>query len=844
MASTKQAAQKRLKALVTAELVDAEALTHAIEEARLAGVSAMLLRAAASRLSEARDGLEDQPGSKVPPLESMTRMHLACCSGSTQAVPALRKLLAIMRASGSTDAELAAAANAKATDGEYVGGYAPLHYACQNGLPDAVTLLLNVGADPNQTKNNGATPLLVAVATAGHRPELIEQHTECVRRLVDHPRFDLELNDRGDEAKCSPAWVCVNREYARQDVLLPLLKLLLARGFDPNGRIHDQPALHMALRSGHGECALALVRAGADVSAKAPTGPSTMERWTALELCREWHGPQQAARLEEAAAASSAVLGARKRRDRLRKAAAAGLGPKEVVQRVLDAASALMATGRWLEAAGAYEEALQYPEDALEDNTELVQVNVIACLCQSGKAHRAIELGRELVLRSPHAPQLQLSLGTALADPKRGSRLSKEDKAEIHRCATRAEASVRTEAGAASLAQTGLSLADFLERVTCLREFARDKESEHPAYRPAGDAMDEFNRVGGCTIKAAASVNEALRLDHPNPWPIRMVRGSIYYQWAKETLEGQHGPTGQAESLFETALVEFQACAEGIDPSRKRVCTWNAALVLISTGRVHDGCAIALSSLSEMLDATLGKASSWKPEETQCTTADPMMMYQTPEEYLFHLQAALQCMRLLLAQQARRESGGELDQSSKQASRREAQTAGSSQAPASAEIDLVDVLERVTSLGLVSEVEVDQITDGLAAGALCEEVAAEAWADAARRASAAEASFAQCRSDAAAQIIQRVLGAQQEGLPSRVLSSLLKQARLWDAGIVVPPELEREERRINSCGTCGRIGADQKCPCGAAWYCDQECQKAGWKAHKRTCSANPRNRST
>ena len=53
--------------------------------------------------------------------------------------------------------------------------------------------------------------------------------------------------------------MCVNREYARQDVLLPLLKLLLARGFDPNGRIHDQPALHMALRSGHSECALALV---------------------------------------------------------------------------------------------------------------------------------------------------------------------------------------------------------------------------------------------------------------------------------------------------------------------------------------------------------------------------------------------------------------------------------------------------------------------------------------------------------------------------------------------------------------------------------------------------------
>ena len=85
----------------------------------------------------------------------------------------------------------------------------------------------------------------------------------------------------------------------------------------------------------------------------------------------------------------------------------------------------------------------------------------------------------------------------------------------------------------------------------------------------------------------------------------------------------------------------------------------------------------------------------------------------------------------------------------------------------------MDVLDRAASLGLLSEVEVDQITDRLAAGALHEQVAAEAWAGAARLASAAEASFAQCRSDAAAQIVQRVLGAQQEGVPSRVLSSLV-----------------------------------------------------------------------
>ena len=69
MASTKQAAQKKLTVLAAAAFVDVEALTQAIEEARLAGVSAMLLHVAASRLSEAQDGLGDQLGSQVPSLE-------------------------------------------------------------------------------------------------------------------------------------------------------------------------------------------------------------------------------------------------------------------------------------------------------------------------------------------------------------------------------------------------------------------------------------------------------------------------------------------------------------------------------------------------------------------------------------------------------------------------------------------------------------------------------------------------------------------------------------------------------------------------------------------------------
>jgi hypothetical protein len=90
---------------------------------------------------------------------------------------------------------------------------------------------------------------------------------------------------------------CVRKDLGRADALLPLLKLLLARGFDPSveSRADDGasgtpllPALHMAVSNGHFKCAAALVDAGADTDVKAAVvspGGDLTPPLTALELC-------------------------------------------------------------------------------------------------------------------------------------------------------------------------------------------------------------------------------------------------------------------------------------------------------------------------------------------------------------------------------------------------------------------------------------------------------------------------------------------------------------------------------------------------------------------------------
>jgi ankyrin repeat protein len=160
--------------------------------------------------------------------------------------------------------------NARATDDSQTAGYTALHYACQNGLIGAARLLLQAGADPNISKT----------------PIMIEPYKACIMLLLDHRRFILKLNDKSD-TKCSHVFCCVCQEHVSEDVLLPLLEIFLARGFDASATIHNQSSLHMALNHGHEKSAFALVRAGADIYQTVPKSLAPEEGdedvWTALE---------------------------------------------------------------------------------------------------------------------------------------------------------------------------------------------------------------------------------------------------------------------------------------------------------------------------------------------------------------------------------------------------------------------------------------------------------------------------------------------------------------------------------------------------------------------------------
>ncbi len=333
--------------------------------------------------------------------------------------------------------------NTQATDGTYTGGYYPLHYACQWGNTDTVRVLLDNGADPNTTKNNGASPLMCAVFAAGSNTSnpmftaTDREYEACVRMLLEHPKFDLAANDEGFEAQNSPVWCAVGQPY-EPDKLLPLLRLLLARGFDPNGTVHGQPALHMAVRYGHTECAKALVMAGADTNLTAPERygvspeqPSQGRPITAIELVRSSaakyrkEGDVDAAeacislaeRLSTAARAAVAVSGQEQRHVELRQASEGGLASAELLARGESAratAEGLMKIERWEDANAALEEAIMWWDSAetesacsrheIDGQVAVSLSNMVAVQQQMCKFTRAVETARRMTERFPEHP--------------------------------------------------------------------------------------------------------------------------------------------------------------------------------------------------------------------------------------------------------------------------------------------------------------------------------------------------------------------------------------------------------------------------------------------------------
>jgi hypothetical protein len=71
----------------------------------------------------------------------------------------------------------------------------------------------------------------------------------------------------------------------------------------------------------------------------------------------------------------------------------------------------------------------------------------------------------------------------------------------------------------------------------------------------------------------------------------------------------------------------------------------------------------------------------------------------------------------------------------------------------------------------------------------------------------------------------------------RVVELLIADARTFDVGVTIPADVQAvvgEGLRV--CEECGMRARCKKCAiCKAAWFCNADCQRKAWKAHKKTC---------
>jgi len=161
-------------------------------------------------------------------------------------------------------------------------GYAPLHYAVQNGQKEVAELLIARDADVNATNNGGNTPLHFAVR-AGHKDIvelLITKGADInAKDTLGRTPIDLAVNQgRKEIAKLLLSKGCDVSLYTAAYIGdLQRVEKFIDDGADVDAKDQkDQTALHYAAKAGQIAVAKLLIANGADVNVNAG-------EWTPLQ---------------------------------------------------------------------------------------------------------------------------------------------------------------------------------------------------------------------------------------------------------------------------------------------------------------------------------------------------------------------------------------------------------------------------------------------------------------------------------------------------------------------------------------------------------------------------------